>query len=101
MNSMKVGSYNNFLNIDKDLKSASNNNDNKNIFGSLLDNAISQVNEMQLESDGLKNQLVIGELDNLHDLTIATEKANIALQITMSIRNKIVEAYKEIMRIQI
>lgn len=101
MNSMKVGSYNNFLNIDKDLKSISNDNNNNNIFGSLLDNAISQVNEMQLESDGLKNQLVIGELDNLHDLTIATEKANIALQITMSIRNKIVEAYKEIMRIQI
>ena len=40
-------------------------------------------------------------MDNLHDITIAAEKANIALQLTLSIRNKIVEAYKEIMRIQI
>lgn len=70
-------------------------------FGNILNNTLSKVNNLQLESDNLKEQLAIGELDNLHDLTIASEKANVALQATMSIRTKIVEAYKEIMRIQI
>lgn len=99
MNLMKISGYNKLLNFESDQKSIKN--DSNNMFGDLLTNAINQVNEMQIESDELKNQLVIGELDNLHDLTIATEKANIALQVTMSVRNKVVEAYKEIMRIQI
>ena len=58
-------------------------------------------NRLQLEKDEYRNLLITGELDNLHDLTIAQEKADIALQLTLSIRNKIVDAYREIMRIQI
>lgn len=69
-------------------------------FGEFLTGAIDKVNQMQFESDEMKKMLAIGEVDNLHDVTIATEKANVALQVTMSIRSKIVEAYKEIMRMQ-
>lgn len=70
-------------------------------FSIMLDNALRRVNQLQLESEKYKMLLSIGEVDNLHDVTIATEKANIALQLTLSIRNKIVEAYQEIMRMQI
>ncbi|MDU5079873.1 flagellar hook-basal body complex protein FliE [Tissierella carlieri] len=70
-------------------------------FSNFLTNALNQVNEMQLESTEYKKLLAVGELDNLHDLTIAADKADTALQVVMSIRSKVVEAYKEIMRIQI
>ena len=61
-------------------------------FSMLLNNALNRVNELQLESEEYNTLLSIGEVDNLHDVTIATEKANVALQLTLSIRNKIVEA---------
>ncbi|MBU5314221.1 flagellar hook-basal body complex protein FliE [Tissierella carlieri] len=70
-------------------------------FSNFLTNALNQVNEMQLQSTEYKKLLAVGELDNLHDLTIAADKADTALQVVMSIRSKVVEAYKEIMRIQI
>lgn len=70
-------------------------------FGQLLKNALNRVNELQIESDEYKKLLLTGDLDNLHDVTIAAEKANISLQLTLSVRNKLVEAYREIMRMQI
>jgi flagellar hook-basal body complex protein FliE len=70
-------------------------------FSSILENALNKVNQLQIESDNYKMLLSIGEVDNLHDVTIAAEKANIALQLTLSVRNKVVEAYQEIMRMQI
>lgn len=73
--------------------------DNK--FSLLLNNALNKVNQLQIESDEYKNLLATGDLDNLHDVTIAAEKANISLQLTLGIRNKVIEAYREIMRIQI
>lgn len=70
-------------------------------FSNLLEESLDKVNQLQREKEEYKNLLITGEVDNLHDITIAAEKANIALQLTLSIRNKIVEAYKEIMRMQI
>lgn len=94
----RINSYKSFMDLDEkkllDTKE-------KGTFGNLLENALNNVNEMQLDSEEYKKLLATGELDNLHDLTIASEKANTALQVVMSIRNKVVEAYREIMRIQI
>ncbi|MBZ2173880.1 flagellar hook-basal body complex protein FliE [Schnuerera sp. xch1] len=74
-------------------------NDGK--FSSFLNTALDRVNELQLVSSEYKKLLATGDVDNLHNVTIAAEKANIALQLTLAIRNKVTEAYKEIMRIQI
>ena len=98
---MEINKINDFLNFADNDKKKINIIDNKVNFGDVLSNAIQDVNQMQIESDQYKELLAIGELDNLHDLTIAAEKANISLQVAMSIRSKIVEAYKEVMRIQI
>lgn len=95
------------ININNDLQLINNgktesqirNSDNQ--FSSLLNNAMNKVNELQLESEQYKKLLATGEVDNLHDITIAAEKADIALQLTLSIRNKVTEAYREIMRMQI
>ncbi len=97
MNISRINDYNKLLN----LNTSNNNKDNSINFTEILKDALDKVNQMQVESEEYKKVLVLGEVDNLHDVTIASEKANVALQVTMSIRNKIVEAYREIMRIQI
>lgn len=46
-------------------------------------------------------RLAVGEVTDIHQVMIAAEKANIALQLTISIRNQVIEAYQEIGRMQI
>lgn len=97
---MKIDNIQNFLNFN-DYKDNMMAEKNKDTFSSFLIEAINNVNKTQKNSENYKDMLAIGQLDNLHDLTIASEKADVALQLTMGIRNKVVDAYKEIMRIQI
>ncbi len=70
-------------------------------FSNIFKEALNRVNKLQIESDEYKKRLATGDVDSLHDVTIATEKAGIALQLTLAIRNKVVEAYQEIMRMQV
>ncbi len=70
-------------------------------FKEMLDNAIDTVNDLQSNADQLTQKLATGELKDLHQVMIAVEEVNIALQLTMQIRNKIVEAYQEVMRMQV
>lgn len=70
-------------------------------FGDFLQNAIDEVNALQQQSAGIKEKLVTGSVDDLHQVMITAEKANMALQLTVQIRNKVVEAYQEIMRMQV
>lgn len=87
--------------ISKEKVIQDNDQNKNNSFSSLFNDALNKVNELQLESDSYKKLLVTGDVDNLHDVTIAAEKADVALQLTLGIRNKVVEAYREIMRMQI
>ncbi len=70
-------------------------------FGEILNDAISKVNELEHESDKMNEKLAMGEVENLHDVVIASEKADIALNLAVQVRNKLVEAHEEIMRMQI
>lgn len=70
-------------------------------FNEFLKSALNEVNELQTESENYTKLLAIGQVENIHDVTIASEKAKIALQMTLTIRNKVVDAYKEIMRMQV
>lgn len=88
------------FNLNSQTTKTNNKNDNVD-FGTLLSNALDKVNELEMQSNEYKKLLATGDIDNLHDVTIAAEKANIALQLTLSIRNKVVEAYQEIMRMQV
>lgn len=96
---MQINNIKDFMNFKEYEKNIDNKDDNK--FSQVLINALDDVNKMQIDSKEQKNLLALGEMDNLHDLSIMSEKAEISLQVTMSIRNKLVDAYKEIMRIQI
>ncbi|HOS69254.1 MAG TPA: flagellar hook-basal body complex protein FliE [Bacillota bacterium] len=70
-------------------------------FTDFLNNAIKDVNNLQIESEQLNQAFAMGLNDNLHQVMIASEKADIALQFTVQIRNKILEAYQEIMRMNV
>lgn len=70
-------------------------------FADFLKNAINEVNALQQHSAAMKEKLVLGEIDNIHQVMIAAEKANLSFQLTLQIRNKVVEAYQEIMRMQV
>lgn len=70
-------------------------------FSELLSKAIGQVNSMQKQGDEARMLLAAGKVEDLHTVMIATEKASLAMQLTVQIRNKAVEAYQEIMRMQI
>lgn len=70
-------------------------------FGDYLKNALNNVNQLQLDSQQIGVDFAAGKTDNIHEVMIAGEKADIALQLTMQIRNKVVDAYNEIMRMQI
>lgn len=73
-------------------------------FGSLLDKAIDNLNTTNAylsDAENEKLKWALGESENTHDLTIALQKASAALQYTVAVRDKFLEAYKEIMQIQI
>ena len=70
-------------------------------FGTFLKDAINDMNNKQIESDIMTQKLVMGENVELHDVMIAAQKASIALNATMEVRNKVVEAYQEIIRMPV
>ncbi|MFC5712151.1 flagellar hook-basal body complex protein FliE [Thalassorhabdus alkalitolerans] len=63
--------------------------------------ALSQVNETMKESDKMTEKLAAGKAENLHDVMIAAQKSSISLQATVEVRNKVIEAYQEVMRMQV
>jgi flagellar hook-basal body complex protein FliE len=70
-------------------------------FGSFLNGAIDDLNQQQNTVDQLNQQFVKGQLSDVHQLTIASEKATLGLELAVQVRNKVVEAYQEVMRIQV
>jgi len=70
-------------------------------FADFISSTISQVNKSQLEGDRSIEKLHSGEAQNLHDVMISVEQADISLRMLVQVRNKAIQAYEEIMRMQI
>ena len=70
-------------------------------FGDTLTEAVSKVNDMQQDADVKMQQLATGENTNVSEVMIAAEKADIALKLMMSVRSKMIDAYQEIMKMQV
>jgi flagellar hook-basal body complex protein FliE len=70
-------------------------------FGNILADAIGDVNKLQQDAQQASVNLATGKLQDVSEVVIASEKATIALQLTMQVRNKIVESYQEVMRMQV
>ncbi len=70
------------------------------MFADKLQTAITEVDDLEKASQKLTQDAVLGRVENLHDVMIAAEKARTAMNLTLEVRNKALEAYKEIMRMQ-
>jgi len=71
-------------------------------FGAMLQQAMDGVNNTMIEADNLKTRFDMGdESVSLSDVMIASQKSSLAFEATVQIRNKCVEAYKQIMQMQI
>ncbi|GAA3406669.1 flagellar hook-basal body complex protein FliE [Paenibacillus hodogayensis] len=70
-------------------------------FGSFLNDAMNGLNKQTSAVDKLNDQFVTGQIADVHQLTIAAEKLSLSLEMTVQLRNKVIEAYQEVMRTQI
>ena len=70
-------------------------------FGQALTRAVSSLDRMQQEADVATVQLAAGEPVQLHDVMIAQDQAALGFQLAVQVRNKLVEAYQDVMRMQL
>ena len=70
-------------------------------FFDALEKSMSEVNADQLQADVAIKDLVAGRTKNIHETMLQIQKAELSLKTMMQVRNKIIEAYKEIIRMQV
>ncbi|WP_413582661.1 flagellar hook-basal body complex protein FliE [Bdellovibrio sp. HCB288] len=70
-------------------------------FADTLKDAVSSVNELQKTSDKFAQNIATGKTDDVAGAMIASEKADIALRVMVQVRNKIIDAYQEVMKMQV
>lgn len=70
-------------------------------FSDLINAQIDKLNQSQINTDNMTEAFIKGDIDDLHAVMIATEEARLSLDLALQIRNKVVEAYKEINNIQL
>jgi len=103
---MNVGSVDNsiasILSLDDNSASDSKTTPSDKQLGFLdyLKGALGEVDKLQKTAEVSAEKLALGDQAYLHNTMIAYEKANLALQLTIEVRNRIVEAYQEISRMQ-
>ncbi|MEI6609974.1 MAG: flagellar hook-basal body complex protein FliE [Deltaproteobacteria bacterium] len=72
-----------------------------NAFGSVLKDAIMDISKLQTDADKAIANVQLQDAGSIHDAMIALEKAGISFQVMMQVRNKILDAYQEVMRMQV
>jgi len=70
-------------------------------FATTLMDVLKEVNGAQQTAATKQNQFMTGQQVDYHDLMISVEKASISMQLTMAVRNKILEAYSEVSHMQV
>lgn len=70
-------------------------------FGAMLKETVNEVNKYQLDADKAVEDLATGRNKNIHETMIAISQADLAFRMTMQVRNKVVDAYQEIMRMSV
>jgi flagellar hook-basal body complex protein FliE len=70
-------------------------------FGNLIANGISQVNDKLIASQSDLQKVATGETGNLHQVMMRLEESKLSFQLMMQIRNKLLEAYQEVLKMQV
>jgi flagellar hook-basal body complex protein FliE len=67
-------------------------------FAEVLKSSVMKVNQLQIDADNMTNRLALGEVEDISEVSIAVEKAELALRLMIQIRDKMVDAYQQISR---
>lgn len=70
-------------------------------FSNVLGDAFNKLNNTENTANTMENQLASGNVQNLHNVMIAAEKSDIMLQLAVQVRDKVISAYQEVMRMQV
>lgn len=66
-----------------------------------LSKALDELDRVQTQADTMVTRLVTGQAEDIHSVILAVERANLSLQMAVQVRNKVLEAYQEIMHMQV
>lgn len=69
-------------------------------FGDLLKQALQEVNQVSAQADNEARNLMTGESADMHTAMLAVQKADLSFQMMMAVRSKLIDAYREVMRMQ-
>jgi len=72
-----------------------------NAFSSILKDTISSLQSTQNEADSSVQKFLTGENDDIHTTVLATQRAEMAFELGLQVRNKVVSAYQEVMKMQL
>jgi flagellar hook-basal body complex protein FliE len=67
-------------------------------FSEVLKSSVMKINQLQIDADNLTNRLALGEVEDISEVSIAVEKAELALRLMVQIRDKMLDAYQQISR---
>lgn len=70
-------------------------------FGSMVEKGLQQVNSQLMVSQADLQQLATGDAQNLHQIMIRLEESRISFQLLMQVRNRLLESYQEVMKMQV
>jgi flagellar hook-basal body complex protein FliE len=70
-------------------------------FGSILRDAVNQVEGLRADAGDSVSRLLSGEDEELHTAALATQRAELSFELFLQVRNKVVQAYQEVMRMQV
>lgn len=70
-------------------------------FAEMVKGLITETDQQQLQSQDSVRQLITGETDSIHDVVLTTSRADLAFRLMMEIRNRLIESYQEVMRMQV
>ena len=98
--SISINSLPNINPVPGNTNSVGKTSETKTSFSDVINDAIDKVNNLQVESSQMTDDFLTGKADDIHSVIIAGSKADLALQMTLQVRNKVMEAYKEIMNMQ-
>ena len=70
-------------------------------FGKVLEGMLRDTNGVQVEAEKATESMMRGEADNVHEVMLAMAKADVSFRMMLEVRNKLVDAYQEVMRMQV
>lgn len=98
---MEISSISNILNPSSSTKSLSGNIEKTQSFESMLNNAVKEVNKEQVDGYKAMEGLATGKVTNLQEAVQQIEEAELSMKLALEVKNKALNAYKEVMRMQV